>query len=43
VNRLTKREQLVLLALFVALLVGWAVKAILTVHPELFALQPVGF
>jgi hypothetical protein len=43
VNRLTKREQLVLCLVFGLLLVGWAVKAYRSAHPRSYVVEPVKF
>jgi len=41
VNRLTKREQLVLCVVIGLLLVGWAVKAYRLAHPPAYVVEPV--
>jgi hypothetical protein len=41
VNRLTKREQLVLCIVIGLLLVGWAVKTYRQAHPPAFVVEPV--
>jgi hypothetical protein len=41
VNRLTKREQLVLCLVLGLLAVGWAVKTYRTAHPPALAVEPV--
>ncbi|HZR21856.1 MAG TPA: hypothetical protein VFE51_31530 [Verrucomicrobiae bacterium] len=42
-NRLTKREQLVLCLVIGLLLVGWSVKAYRTAHPRIYVSEPVRF
>jgi len=41
VNRLTKREQLVLCLIMGLLIVGWAVKAYRMAHPPALVAEPV--
>jgi hypothetical protein len=41
VNRLTKREQLVLCIVIGLLLLGWTVKAYRAAHPRGYAVEPV--
>lgn len=41
VNRLTKREQLVLCIVLGLLLLGWSVKVYRSAHPPTFAVEPV--
>lgn len=41
VNRLTKREQLVLCLVMGLLIIGWAVKAYRTAHPPALVAEPV--
>jgi hypothetical protein len=41
VNRLTKREQLVLCIVVGLLLLGWAVKAYRAAHPPAYVNEPV--
>jgi hypothetical protein len=40
VNRLTKREQMVLCIVVGLLVLGWAVKAYRQAHPPVYAVEP---
>ena len=43
VNRLTRREQMVLIIVVGLLLVGWAVKSYRVAHPPRYAVEPAKF